>query len=345
MTMRTTHSSLIPAIVLCSVATHGVSRAQDTPIGVNERIRIASGVSGHIHPALCLTKKGTLVAIFSQSDYKDLKLARSSDGGKTWSKPAPYPHTEKTSFYPGSLTTLGDGRLLHAWNVWYGYAEDKDAKKKSRYVQYSLSDDDGMTWSAPKSLPKPANPAKESVIRHPIIELTPKQWLFSLMDKTIIYDPPTEKVTDFGDGRNHGLVPIVRTPKGTLVSGAGLRSTDGGKSWTKISPFPPITEQGWRHDLLVLSNGWLLATDVQGPGVGGDTFRFIVSRDDGQTWDMQHPVVWYHPGRPIGGRACPKTAELDAKTLGTLFYDTDAKQDGGPGVFFLRTPIARLNAN
>ena len=38
-------------------------------------VRIASGVSGHIHPAVCVTKKGTIVVIFSQSDYKDLRLA------------------------------------------------------------------------------------------------------------------------------------------------------------------------------------------------------------------------------------------------------------------------------
>src|SRR5262245_66162635 len=85
-----------------------VARTDESVIGLNERVRIASGVSGHIHPALCMTKKGTLVAIFSQADYKDLKIARSSDGGTTWSKPAAFPHTEKTAFYPRSLTTLGD---------------------------------------------------------------------------------------------------------------------------------------------------------------------------------------------------------------------------------------------
>lgn len=311
------------------------SRAQEKIVGVAQRIRIASGVSGHIHPALCITKKGTLIAIYSQSDYKDLKIARSTDGGKTWSKPAPYPHTEKTSFYPGSLTTLSDGRILHAWNVWYTHE-----KKKSRYVAFSLSDDDGMTWSEPKSLPK--NQDMESVVRHPIIELSPKQWLFALTDKTIVYDPTTEQHVLFGDGRTHGLVPIVQTAQGTFVSAAGLRSTDGGKTWAKVSPFPNVADQGWRHEMLALSNGWIVASDIVGPGVGGETISFIVSRDDGATWDVKHPIAYYHPGRPIGGRACPKTVEVDAQTLGTIFYDTDAKQEGGSGVFFLRTQVQRL---
>jgi hypothetical protein len=68
----------------------------------------------------------------------------------------------------------------------------------------------------------------------------------------------------------------------------------------------------------------------------------VVSRDDGQSWDFDHTVEFYNPGRPIGGRACPKTVTLDNATLGTVFYDVDANQPGGSGVFFLRTPISVL---
>ena len=42
------------------------------------------------------------------------------------------------------------------------------------------------------------------------------------------------------------------------------------------------------------------------------------------------------------GRGWPRTVQIDADTLGTLFYDLDQDQPGGPGVFFVRTPIARL---
>ncbi len=309
----------------------GTSAAQEQA----KPVRIASGVSGHIHPAICLSKKGTIVVIFGQSDMRDLRLATSTDGGKTWSKPAPFEHTAKLAIYPGSLTTLKDGRIVHAWNTWYG-----EGKAKSRFVQFSVSHDDGKTWSEPKSLPK--NPKEQSVIRHPIVELGPRAWLFPLMGKTIVYDPETEKLEPFGDGQKHGLVPMVRTAKGTFVSGNGLRSTDNGKTWQKVSPFPPIAAQGWRHEMMGLSNGWLLASDIVGPGTGGNLIRSMVSRDDGKTWDFDKAVEYYNPGRPIGGRACPKTVELDADTLGTVFYDVDAKQPGGPGVFFLRTPLARF---
>jgi hypothetical protein len=325
-------SRLLALTILCHVVAASHTLAGDTP----KPVRIASGVSGHIHPAACISKKGTIVVIFGQSDMKDLRVTRSTDRGDTWTKPAPFEPSAKQSIYPGSLTTLSDGRIVHAWNVWYS-----DDKKKSRYVQFSISTDEGTTWSEPKSLPK--NPAAESIIRHPIVELGPTAWLLPLADQTVVYDPDTEKLTRFSDGRKHGLVPIVRTPKGTFVSGIGLRSTDGARTWDKIAPFPKIAAQGWRHEMIALSNGWLLASDIDGEGVGGGTrLAFVVSKDDGRTWDLKDAFEYYNPGRPIGGRACPRTIELDAKTLGTVFYDVDPKQPGGPGVFFLRTPLAQF---
>lgn len=301
-------------------------------------VRIESGVSGHIHPALCITKKGTLVAVYCKSEYKPYLITRSTDGGKTWSKPILFPPTEKAQVYPGSSATLADGRIVHAWNVWYPAA----AKLMSRFVAYSISADDGITWSEPKHFAKSKNEKEGSVIRHPIVELSPGSWLVPLMDRTILYNPETGVESPFGDSRNHGLVPIVRTVKGTLVSGKGLRSTDGGKTWVEVKPFPDVSSQGWRHQLIALKSGWLLASQIVGPGVGGGKINFIVSRDDGKTWDMDHPVEFYNPGRAIGGRACPRTVEIDGRTLGTIFYDIDAKQSGGSGVFFRTMPTAGL---
>jgi hypothetical protein len=301
-------------------------------------VRIASGVAGHIHPALCVSKAGTVVVVFSQADMKDLRVTRSTDGGKTWSDPTPFGPTKGVKIYPGSLTALKDGRIVHAWNTWYPDAGQK--RKESRFVQYAVSTDDGKTWGETKSLPK--NPDAESVIRHPIVELSATEWLFPLMDKTLVYNPQTEAVAPFADGRNHGLVPVVRTTKGALVSGAGVRSGDGGKTWAKVQPFPQIGANGWRFDMAGLPNGWLVASEVLGEGVGGNSWRWVVSHDDGKSWDFDHAVTFYDPGRPIGGRACPKTAQLDTDTIGTVFYDVDAKQPGGPGVFFLRTPVAKL---
>jgi hypothetical protein len=331
-------SPLVLALLLGGRLLPASPQEKDRPAEEVGPVRLASGVSGHIHPAACVTRSGAVLVIYSKSDFKDLHLSRSDDGGRTWSKPVPFAPTEKLSIYPGSLTTLSDGRIVHAWNTWYKDARDA----RSRFVQFSLSSDEGKTWSEPKSLPK--NPEAESIVRHPLVERAPNEWLFSLSDQTVVYDPQTEKVIPFGDGQKHGLTPIVRTAKGTLVSGDGQRSTDGGKTWKRITPFPRISSDGWRYDLVALSNGWLAASEVLGPGVGGERWRFVVSRDDGQSWDFENTYEFYNPGRAVGGRACPRTVQLDRETLGTVFYDVDAKQPGGAGVFFLRTPLAKLSS-
>jgi hypothetical protein len=312
------------------------------PIRAEERsgiVRIDSGVSGHIHPSLCITPTGTLIALYCRSEYKPHLIARSTDGGKTWSTPALFPQTKETQVYPGSLTTLADGRVVAAWNVWFEAAP----KKRSRHVAYSISGDDGLTWSEPVAVDKNPMPTIESVLRHPILELSAEQWLLPLMDRTVVYNPQTRASVPFGDGQKHGLTPIVRTAKGTLISGKGLRSTDGGKSWEKVQPFPDVSSQGWRQEMVALKNGWVIASRIDGPGVGGNTIFFVVSRDDGKTWEVDRPIEFYNPGRPIGGRACPRTVQLDDATLGTIFYDTDAKQPGGAGLFFRTTPLARFD--
>jgi hypothetical protein len=94
-----------------------------------------------------------------------------------------------------------------------------------------------------------------------------------------------------------------------------------------------------RRGLLAVDNGWLVASEVLGPGVGGERWLFLVSRNDGQHWDFDGTIEFSNPGRPIGGRACPTTVQLDRATLGTVFYDIDGNQPGGSGVFLLRTPL------
>ena len=300
-------------------------------------VRIDSGVSGHIHPSLGITSKNTLIAVYCKNEYQPYLLTRSPDGGKTWAKPSIVPGTEKQQVYPGSLTTLADGRIVHAWNVWYA----APTKRKSRFVVYSISSDDGRTWSEPQALAKAKNEDIGSVIRHPITELSPRSWLMTLIDRTVLYDPTTGEETPFGDSRFHGLVPLVRTAQGTFVSGKGLRSVDAGKTWDEVKMFPDVFSQGWRQQLIALKSGLLLASQSVGPGVGGEKIHFVISRDDGKTWDWEHPIVFYNPGRAIGGRACPRTVEMGATMLGTIFYDTDANQPGGSGLFFRTQPMPK----
>lgn len=299
-------------------------------------LRIGHPIGGHIHPSACMGKVGTVVVTFGQTNHRDLRITRSTDGGQTWTEPTPFQHTIKKTYYPGSLTKLSDGRLVHAWNRWSG----ETIETEPRSVLYSVSDDDGVSWSDPK--PFPRDEKVMSVIRHPLVELAPNKWLTSLSDATLIFDAGTGIGSAFGDGRKHGLVPIVRTPKGTFISGAGLRSTDEGRTWAEIARFPNLKEQGWRHEMVCLANGWLLASEILGPGVGGERIRYAVSRDDGATWG--HSFEYYNPGRPIGGRACPRTVQLDERNVGAVFYDVEPNQPGGSALFFLKIAFADLEA-
>ena len=298
-------------------------------------VRIGNPVGGHIHPAACVSAKGTIVVTYGHTNHRDLRITRSPDGGTIWSEPKPFAPTVGRSYYPGSLTTLRDGRLLHAWNRW----SEPTNEKEPRSVLYSLSSDDGMTWSEPK--PFPRDETKPSIIRHPIVELAANQWLLPLSDKTQVFDPTTGASQPFADARAHGLVPLVRTPKGTFISGAGLRSIDAGKTWQPIAQFPNVKEQGWRHEMVCLANGWLLASEILGPGVGGERIRYVISRDDGIRWD--DVFEYYNPGRAIGGRACPRTIQLNADNIGVVFYDVDSKQVGGSGLFFMKIPVAKID--
>jgi len=303
-------------------------------LAMSAPVRIAKPIGGHIHPSACVSQKGAIIVSYGHINHRDLRITRSTDGGRTWTTSEPFEHTVDKSYYPGSLTALSDGRLLHMWNRW----DTPTTEKEPRSVLYSLSSDDGVTWSVPEPLPR--DPKVRSIIRHPITELGSNRWLISLSDRTFIFDPTSKVAKPFGDDRVHGLIPIVQTPAGTYISGVGLRSTDEGKTWAEIKGFPNLAEQGWRHEMVCLESGWLLASEILGPGTGGERIRYRISRDDGLTW--KNTYGYHNPGRPIGGRACPRTVQLDDNTIGVVFYDISKNQEGGPGLFFLRIALADL---
>src|SRR5688500_3454608 len=111
---------LFSTVVLCGSISVAAA-AEPAPV------RLASGVSGHIPPAGCVTPKGTVVVIFGQSDMQDLRVARSTDGGRSWTEPVPFGPSIEQQIYPGSLTALADGRVVHFWNRWL------EGKKEPRW--------------------------------------------------------------------------------------------------------------------------------------------------------------------------------------------------------------------
>ena len=74
------------------------------PMRAAEPVRIANPVGGHIHPAVCLSKQGTLIVTYGHVNHRDLRITRSQDGGKTWTSPTPFIHT------------VGKNITLQRWN-------------------------------------------------------------------------------------------------------------------------------------------------------------------------------------------------------------------------------------
>ena len=320
---------------------------------ISDPIRIAAVINGHVHPSLCITHCGTLLAVYNKEGGggKELLLCRSTDAGQTWSEPQAIAAICNCSIYPGSLTTLPDGRILLNWSCY------RDADKEMwREPQFSISTDAGQTWSTPHSYPF-TDHTSSTCIRHAVVALPDAQWICPFYDRTVLYNPQTDTITPFSDQRNHGMVPIVRTAQGTLISGApqiqapvpvgrpgnmvrGLRSIDAGHSWQALNIFPHFGVAG--YDLTVLANDWIVFTSiVYGVGVDGEfAYELALSKDDGISWSFNQAVEIYNPGRRIGGRGWPRTVQLDAQTLGTLFYDLAPELEPGPGLYFVRTNLA-----
>lgn len=318
----------------------------------NSPIRIANVIDGHVHPALCRTEDGDLLAVYNiqGGGGKELLLCRSADGGRTWSTPAPISEITDDSIYPGSLTRLQDGRILLNWSCYYKSADDA-----WRVPSYSISADGGHSWSPQKGYPVTGR-SNYTCMRHPVVELSAHEWVCPFYDRTVSYDAQADRFGTFGDGRNHGMVPIVRTNSGAFISGApqsqapvpvgvgsnmvrGLRSTDAGQTWDTLQAFGHFGVAG--YDLTPLDNGWVVFTSiVYGVGVDGEfSYELILSRDDGRTWETDGAVEVYNPGRRIGGRGWPRTVQLDGDTLATLFYDLSPAQEQGPGLYLVRTSM------
>ena len=312
---------------------------------------------GHLHPGICVTKSGTIVVVHYEEKTAEKKgkvlICRSTDGGKSWSPSFSIPGVKEYA-YPGAITALSDGRIVVTWS---NFGRQDGEGPSPRRPLFCISSDDGKTWSEPRGIP--TNPDNylsltrsretDGWLRHSILELGPNDWLIPAANKTVVYHVKTGDVTTWGGG-SHGGVPIVRSAKGTFVSGAGRRSTDQGKTWQQIKPFP---QMDYGSDLIALSNGYLVAARDINDKMG---MQLIVSRDDGATWDLDGALAIYHPERQrteTFGR--PHLAQIDPDTLGVVFWDHGTPPPGsgailvavgerGTKVCFLRVPLMKLQA-
>jgi hypothetical protein len=105
---------------------------------------------------------------------------------------------------------------------------------------------------------------------------------------------------------------IVELKDGSLITEAGMRSTDGGRSWTKSDSFKPAGEMGILRlpngELGAFSGNWTLEAAL---GNETNSWSFYWSADEGQTWS--EPVQITLPG-------------LTMALAGTMFALHDGKR-------------------
>lgn len=251
----------------------------------SEPVRVTDGLlGGHVHPCICVAPaSGDVVVVYNRGpgDAHELLICRSVDKGLSWTKPAILPSSVNRcsqGVYPGALTVLKSGEIvLH----WYRYGPT--AEQRWQYgPEFCISVDDGHTFGSPQLIHTPARQDGHTQPegRFPFLELDDETWVLPLYDRTVVYDRRTGDLATWGDGRNHGMVPLVRTSTGALISGApqahapspvgrpdpssamanGLRSTDDGQTWQPLHQLGYFGVCG--YDLTVLCNGWIVHTAV-----------------------------------------------------------------------------------
>ncbi len=339
--MRQTYKVLLVTAVLSLCQT---VRADDNFVSI-----LAKRIGGHIHPSICRAGDGTLIVVYKGANV--LMCSRSSDQGTRWSTPKPIStsakrpdsirEVKKFEVYPGTVDTLPDGRILVTWN----YIADDKAKDGyyERALLYSLSEDQGRTWSE-QHLIGPIDGTHLGAVRHNVLSWSKGRWLLPLrVGPPRLFSPQSGTLTKFPvigpDGIQHEFQQIVRTAPGSLLAMGPvlLHSSDNGQRWNLIKKFPAVPDKRDNAEgryLTVLSDGRVLVTW----GIGNKNLglRYNLSTDDGQTWDASRTKILLSETAVTARYYSARTIQIDDQNVGTVFMNRE-------GVHFLKVPIKRLS--
>jgi Neuraminidase (sialidase) len=201
---------------------------------------------------------------------RDILVARSTDGGVTWTVPAALntnAGTDSGHDYGAQVTTDSQGTWVA---VWYSYDSLGDTIGTDGDILVARSTDDGATWTAPTGLN--TNAATDSE-----------------------YDGRPQVTTD-GAGNWVASWESYASLGGTIGTDGDIlvaRSTDGGATWTAVAALNTNAATDSRHDFSVQvttdgAGNWVAvweSYDSLGSTIGTDTDILVArSTDDGVTW-------------------------------------------------------------
>ena len=316
---------------------------------------------------LAKTREGELILAYSGDrdahvcPWGKTHLVRSSDAGKTWTRPLAITNTPLDDRDAGLIQTRS-GALLVSWFTSMAFASPTYATAHARYARHAeevtpeiraqwlgnwvrRSEDGGKTWEAPVRT--------VSTAPHGPIQLRDGRLLYVGIGKVDGATAVTvEQSAD--DGRTWNVRSSIPKPATgmaglsephvvELTSGKLLamirnepkdrtqcfllqsESTDGGKTWS-----PPRSTGIWGYPphLVQLKNGWVLVSYGHRREPFGE--RACVSRDEGKTWDLANEIVLN--GAPSPDLGYPSTVQLDDGSLLTAYYQ--AEKVGQPTSFY-----------
>ena len=300
-----------------------------------ERV-VATAGQGYF-PVLIRMKNGELAAVVRGGAPHvgvggRLDFIKSSDGGRTWTKPKTVADVPPDSRNP-AFGQAPDGRLVLGFSVTGPYDNGRFVGRTGDYtVWLATSDDNGATWTKPAKLE--VGPLKFGSPYGKIVVVPDGTLLMPVYE----WSHPDDKRSasclwrsrdngrTWGDpsliAENHNETTLLPMPDGRLLAflrdGGGTHqaeSRDGGRTWTE----PKRVLASGRHpsDVIRLANGHLLM--VTGHRVIPMGVLAVRSTDAGASWDVERRTLleWQSGSGDCG---YPSSAQLDDGTIVTLYY-------------------------
>ncbi|MBN2311597.1 MAG: exo-alpha-sialidase [Candidatus Hydrogenedentes bacterium] len=286
-------------------------------------------------PSIAQAPNGDVLAVFSGdraahiSPEGKVQMVRSRDRGASWAEPvtvydtpiddrdAGIIRTQSGAMLVSWFTNPGGGDWQGHWTIrstdnghtWgdpvrtevttpHGPTQLRDGRllfvgqrpHESHGPNYDVgiqeSRDDGQSWQAIGTFPVPEGERMLAFDECHVVECASGRLLIGFRD---CYEPHRMRVSE---------------------------STDGGHTW---SP-PRVTPvHGYPPHLIRLDNDWLLA--VYGKRWEPYGEYACISKDDGQTWDVDHEITLC--GAFDGDLGYPASCQLDDGSIWTVFYQSE----------------------
>jgi sialidase-1 len=309
-------------------------------------------------PVLTQTGPHSLAVIFRTggthvSPSATLAVATSTDGGESWSDPIEIaPRWDDcrnpafgvnadgdliAAYWKASMDCYVDTASGPQWN-----ADLVKGEAASMFITHST--DGGRHWGSP------------TPYRSDLLALaSPFGRIISAPDGTLLMGvygtprQPQEGVHDIAlllrsrdEGKTWGDETLVAAkynetayaflPDGTLLAAARsesghvatLSSPDGGRTWS--APVQVTRDGEHPADLTYLASGKVLMTfgrRIRPMGCGA-----LISRDNGQTWDMEHEILLAGDGVRNGDLGYPSTVQLANGRIVTALYFASGSEPG-----------------